>query len=175
MATKEATKVERKSQRPLGNKPEIREESTTGALELLEQDHREVEEMFDEYDELPDGRPAQGELAQKICRALEMHAQIEEGVFYPRVREATKDDDLIDDAIVEHASVMHLIGEMRSMNVGDELYDARIRVLEEMVKRHLQEEGEELFPELVSAGMDVKETGRELAERKQELMSESGV
>ena len=173
MATKETTKEERKSQRPLRNKPEIREEYTTDALELLEQDHREVEEMFDEYDELPDGDRRRGELAQKICRALEVHAQIEEDIFYPRAREATKDDDLIDEAIVEHQSVKHLIGEIRSMKSGDELYDARIRVLEEMVKRHIQEEEEELFPELVSAGMDIKETGSQLAQRKQELMAKT--
>lgn len=159
MATKETTKAELRSQRPLRNKPQMSEGSTADALELLEQDHREVGEMFDEYDELPDGDKRKEELTQKICNALQVHTQIEEEVFYPRAREATKDDDLIDDAIVEHASVKHLIGEIRSMKVGDELYDAKIRVLEEMVKRHIQEEEEELFPELVSAGMDVNETG----------------
>jgi hemerythrin superfamily protein len=175
MATKETTKAERRSQRPQRNKPEMRGGSTPDVLEILEQDHREVEEMFNEYDELPDGDKRKGELARDICRALEVHAQIEEEIFYPRAREATKDDDLIDEAVVEHASVKHLIGEIRSMKVGDELYDARIRVLEEIVKRHIQEEEEELFPELVSAGMDVTETGRQLAERKQELMTETGV
>ncbi|MGC2521300.1 MAG: hemerythrin domain-containing protein, partial [Stellaceae bacterium] len=102
-----------------------------------------------------------------------VHAEIEEQIFYPRAREATKDDDLIDEAIVEHASVKHLIGEIEAMEAGEELYDAKVRVLEEMVKRHIQEEEEELFPELVSAKMDRKEVGRELAERKQELMAES--
>ncbi|HXC91645.1 MAG TPA: hemerythrin domain-containing protein, partial [Stellaceae bacterium] len=65
------------------------------------------------------------------------------------------------------------IGEIEAMQVGDDLYDAKVRVLEELVKRHIQEEEEELFPELVSAKMDTKAVGREIAERKQELMGET--
>ena len=143
------------------------------AFDLLEQDHREVEEWFDEYDELKDSdEDRKAELAEKICFALKVHAQIEEEIFYPRAREATKDDDLIDEALVEHATVKNLIGEIEEMDVGEELYDAKIRVLGEMVKHHIREEEEELFPELQSAKMDLDAVGKELAERKQELMSE---
>ena len=143
------------------------------AFDLLEQDHREVEEWFDEFDELKDSEEdRKSELAEKICLALKVHAQIEEEIFYPRAREATKDDDLIDEAIVEHATVKNMIAEIEEMDVGEELYDARIRVLGEMVKRHIREEEEELFPELQSAKMDLDAVGNELAERKQELMSE---
>ncbi|MBV8737173.1 MAG: hemerythrin domain-containing protein, partial [Alphaproteobacteria bacterium] len=99
-------------------------------------------------------------------------SQIEEEIFYPRAREATKDDELIDEALVEHESVEHLIEEIEDMEPDEDLFAARIRVLEEMVKRHIQEEEEELFPELASAGMDVEAVGQELAERKQELMAE---
>jgi hemerythrin-like domain-containing protein len=104
--------------------------------------------------------------------ALKVHAQIEEEIFYPRAREATKDDDLIDEAIVEHATVKNLIAEIEEMDVEEELHDAKIRVLGEMVKRHIREEEEELFPELQSAKMDLDAVGKELAERKEELMSE---
>lgn len=173
MATKANTKSERKTRRSQTDKPKQAQSSAPDALELLKQDHREVEEMFDEFSEMEDDDERKGEIAGRICRALEVHAEIEEQIFYPRAREATKDDDLIDEAIVEHASVKHLIGEIEAMEVGEELYDAKIRVLEEMVKRHIQEEEEELFPELVSAKMDTKEVGRELATRKQELMAES--
>ena len=102
---------------------------------------------------------------------MKVHAQIEEEIFY-RAREATKDNDLIDEALVEHATVKHLIGEIEDMEVGEELYDAKIRVLGEMVKQHIKEEEEELFPEVQSAKMDLEELGKELAERKEELMSE---
>ena len=141
-------------------------------LELLEEDHRKVEEMFDEFDELEGDDKRRGQLAKQICRELTVHAQIEEEIFYPRAREATKDDELIDEALVEHESVKHLIEEIEDIEPGEDLFDTRIRVLEEMVKRHIQEEEEELFPELASAGMDVEAVGQELAKRKQELMAE---
>jgi hemerythrin superfamily protein len=172
MAIKANTKTERKSRRSRQDKPKQQADSSTDALELLEKDHREVEELFDEYDEEQDNSKRNQEIAQRICRALQVHAQLEEEIFYPRAREATKDNDLIDEAIVEHGSVKHLIGEIEAMKAGDELYDAKLRVLEEMVKRHIQEEEEELFPELVSAKMDTKAVGQELAERKQELMAQ---
>jgi hemerythrin superfamily protein len=84
------------------------------------------------------------ELSQKICLALTVHAQIEEEIFYPQAREATKDNDLIDESLVEHATVKSLISEIEEMKVGDDLYDAKVRVLSEIVKHHIQEEEKEL-------------------------------
>ena len=127
MATKANTKSERKTRRSQTDKPKQAQSSAPDALELLKQDHREVEEMFDEFSEMEDDDERKGEIAGRICRALEVHAEIEEQIFYPRAREATKDDDLIDEAIVEHASVKHLIGEIEAMEVGEELYDAKIQ------------------------------------------------
>jgi len=112
------------------------------------------------------------ELAEKICLSLKVHAQIEEEIFYPQAREASQDKDLIDEALVEHSTVKNLIGEIEEMEVGEELYDAKIRVLGEVVKQHIKEEEEELFPELQSTKMDLDAVGKELAERKQELMAE---
>jgi hemerythrin superfamily protein len=176
MATKAKTKAvsagEIKSSR---SKSESRETKTQAAsptaFELLEQDHREVEEWFDEYDELKEDN-RKGDLAEKICLALKVHAQIEEEIFYPEAREATKDNDLIDEAVVEHATVKNLIGEIEAMEVGEELYDAKMRVLGEMVKHHIKEEEEELFPELEAVKIDLDAVGKEIAERKEELMSE---
>jgi hemerythrin superfamily protein len=178
MATKAKTKAnrtaERKSSRSQGaSRNKERQQASRNAFDVLEEDHREVEEWFDEYDELKDSdEDRRAELAEKICLALKVHAQIEEEIFYPRAREAAKDDDLIDEAIVEHATVKNMIAEIEEMDVGEELYDAKIRVLGEMVKRHIREEEEELFPELQSAKMDLDAVGKELAERKEELMSE---
>jgi hemerythrin-like domain-containing protein len=137
----------------------------------LEQDHREVEDMFDEYDEIDDER-RKLPLVKKLCQALRVHAAIEEEIFYPEARKATKDDDLLDEALVEHASATRLIEEIEDMEPGDELYDAKVRVLGELVKRHIREEEEELFPEVESAGMDLDTAGKKLAARKEELMSE---
>ena len=177
MATKSATKSkrtqERKSSRSqASNRRRQSSEAAVNALELLEQDHRQVEQWFDEYDELADDEDSKGELAKKLCLALKVHTQIEEEIFYPQAREATKDKDLLDEAAVEHATVKNLIGEIEAMEVGEDLYDAKIRVMGEMVKQHIKEEEEELFPEVESAEMDLDALGKELAERKDELMSE---
>jgi hemerythrin superfamily protein len=176
MATKAKTKAGRAAERnsnrsQSSNRNKEIQGASPSALELLEQDHREVEEWFEEYNQLRDDN-RKGALAKKICLALKVHAQIEEDIFYPQARAATKDNNLLDEAAVEHATVKHLIGEIEVMEVGEELYDAKIRVLGEMVKHHIKEEEEELFPELVLAKIDLDAVGRELAERKKELMAE---
>jgi hemerythrin superfamily protein len=177
MATKAKTKGDRTAERKSNRSQTAnrkKEQQQVNAFDLLEQDHRQVEEWFDEFDELKESeQDRKSGLAEQICLALKVHAQIEEEIFYPRAREATKDDDLIDEAIVEHATVKNLIGEIEDTEVGEELFDAKVRVLGEMVKRHIKEEEEELFPELQSAKMDLDAVGKELAERKEELMSET--
>src|SRR4029077_3931926 len=142
-----ATKGRRQGGRGAGRNPSRSQSlnrntqgSSPSALEVLEQDHREVEEWFDDYNELKEDDNRKGALAEKICLALKVHAQIEEEIFYPQARQATKDNDLIDEAAVEHATVKHLIGEIEGMEVGEELYDAKIRVLGEMVKHHIKAE-----------------------------------
>ena len=175
MATKAKTKAgraaETKMRRSQSQNQKETEAASPNAFELLEQDHREVEEWFDEYDEVK-ADDKKRELAEKICMALKVHAQIEEEIFYPQAREVTSDNDLIDEAVVEHATVKNnLIGEIEAMEVGEELYDAKLRVLGEMVKHHIREEEEELFPELEAAQMDLDAVGKEIAERKEELMS----
>ena len=177
MATKAKTRAGRVAERKTirSQSPDRKKETqaaSPSAIDLLEQDHREVEEWFDEYDELKEDDARKAELAQKICLALKVHAQIEEEIFYPQAREATKDNDLIDEAVVEHDTVKNLIADIESMEVGEDLYDAKIRVLGEMVKQHIKEEEEELFPELEPAKIDLEAFGKELAERKEELMSE---
>ena len=177
MASKSTTKAkrtqDRKSSRSQSsNRKRQSAEAAVNALELLEQDHRQVEEWFDEYDELREDDRRKSELAGKLCLALKVHTRIEEEIFYPQAREATKDKDLLDEAVVEHATVKNLISEIEEMEAGEDLYDAKIRVLGEMVKQHIKEEEEELFPEVESAKMDLDALGKELAERKDELMSE---
>src|SRR5579863_9620072 len=138
MPTNAKTKVKRAAQRKSG--------SVAGsAITLLKQDHREVEAFFEEYEELENNRQ-KAELARKICNALKVHTQIEEEIFYPAARKATGDEDLLDEALVEHAGAKHLISEIEAMKVGDALYDAKVRVLGEQIKHHVKEEEEELFP-----------------------------
>jgi hemerythrin-like domain-containing protein len=152
---------------------QTRRSEPNSAITLLKQDHREVEDYFEEYEDL-DNDDAKAELAEKICMALKVHMQIEEEIFYPQARQATGDDDLLDEALVEHAGAKHLIAEIEAMEVGDDLYDAKIRVLGEQIKHHVKEEEEELFPEVERSKMDLAGVGAKMAKRKSELMAEAG-
>jgi hemerythrin superfamily protein len=175
MPTTAKTKAKRASERKSnpGRSSQGARASSPNAIELLKQDHREVEGYFEEYEDLAD-EDAKAELAEKICTALRMHMQIEEEIFYPQARDATGDEDLLDEALVEHAGAKHLIEEIESMEPGEELYDAKIRVLSDLIKHHVEEEEDELFPEVESSEIDAGQVGKEIADRKAELMADAG-
>ena len=140
------------------------------AIDLLEEDHREVEDFFDKYEELEDSNDKE-QLAVKICMALQVHTQLEEEIFYPAAREAIENPELIDEAIVEHASAKQLIGEIEKMKPGEELYDAKVKVLQEQVLHHVEEEEGELFPQVEASELDLEALGKKMAERKAALLS----
>lgn len=140
------------------------------ATTLLEADHREVSGYFERYQSLTDDSEKKA-LATKICRALKVHTQIEEELLYPAARRATGDGDLLDEAIVEHMGAKNLIAEIEAMQPGQNLYDAKIKVLGEQVHHHVEEEEQELFPELRSAKLDMTALGKKLAARKSELLA----
>ena len=141
------------------------------AIQLLRADHRKVQGLFDEFEKAR-GDDKKAELAREICAELKVHAQIEEEIFYPAAREAIKDQDLLDEATVEHASAKDLIAQIEGMGPGDELFDAKVIVLGEYIKHHVKEEHNELFPKLKKTKLDLKALGEQLAERKEALMAE---
>lgn len=141
------------------------------AIELLIADHKSVKALFQTLKKIQDGEGAKDEKAdvvQRICSELTVHAAIEEEIFYPAVREAIDDEDLMDEADVEHASAKDLIAQLESASPGDDHYDAKVTVLSEMIDHHVKEEEGEMFPKARKA-IDVREVGIELAERKAEL------
>ena len=145
------------------------------ATALLKADHREVEGLFKSF-ERADAAAEKLSLAKKICKALKVHAQIEEEIFYPAFIEATDEQDLHDEALVEHEGAKKLIAEIESGSPGDELFDAKVTVLSEMIKHHVQEEEQRggMFSKARSAKMDLEALGAKLAARKQELESALG-
>ena len=168
--TKAKKTADRKARNAKSNQTKPRQ-AAMSAIDLLEQDHREVEAYFDEFEGLEDDA-AKNDLAQKICMALTVHAQIEEEIFYPQAREATQDDDLLDEALVEHDGAKKLIAEIEEMEAGEELFDAKVKVLGEMIRHHVEEEEQELFPEVEKSEMDLQAVGEQLAQRKADLMKE---
>lgn len=139
------------------------------AIALLKSDHREVKAMFQEYEKTEKNADKEA-LAARICAALTVHAQIEEEIFYPAAYEAINDDDLLDEAEVEHASAKDLIAQIEASSPSEPLYDAKVKVLGEYVDHHVQEEEKELFPECRDSEMDLKALGEQLRIRKAELM-----
>ena len=143
----------------------------TDAIELLIADHKSVKALFQTFKKIQDREGAEDEKAdvvQRICSELTVHATIEEEVFYPAVRQAIDDQDLMDEADVEHASAKDLINQLESASPGDDHYDAKVTVLSEMIDHHVKEEESEMFPKARKA-IDVDEVGAELAARKAEL------
>lgn len=143
----------------------------TDAIELLLQDHEEVKAMFEKYEALSDRSVAsKRRLALEICLALTKHTAIEEEIFYPAVREASRDnEDLVDEAIVEHASAKELISQIIAMEPTEDLYDAKVKVLSEQVEHHVEEEETEMLPKAREAGLDLEALGQEMLVRKQEV------
>ena len=167
-ATKKRADTKKRSQ----DKVEQTEMGSVSALDLLEEDHQEVDGFFEEYETLEDAGEKES-MALKICLALTVHTQIEEEIFYPAAREAIEKAELIDEAIVEHASAKQLIAEIEEMDAGDELYDAKVKVLGEQVRHHVEEEEDELFPEIESSELDLEALGKKMAERKAALLKET--
>jgi hemerythrin superfamily protein len=143
------------------------------AIALLTADHREVSDMFEQFDQLGDRATASKEkLKDKICKALIAHTTIEEEIFYPAVRGKIEEgEDMVDEAVVEHAAAKDLIQQLQEMQPDDELYDAKVKVLGEQIEHHVKEEEKEMFPKVRKSGLDLLALGQEMAMRKQELMS----
>lgn len=144
------------------------------AVRLLKADHREVEAMFDEYEQLEDDSEKLA-LFNKIALALKVHTQIEEEILYPETR-GEVEDDLLDEAYVEHDSAKKLIAEIEAMKPGQEFYDAKVKVLGEYIKHHVKEEEEPggLFAQAKKSDEDLEAMGERLEARKAELMAELG-
>jgi hemerythrin superfamily protein len=141
------------------------------AIQLLRADHRKVQGLFDQFEKAR-GDNRKKALAEEICSELTVHTRIEEEIFYPAAREAMKDQDLLDEAEVEHASAKELIAQIEGMRPGEDLFDAKVTVLGEYIRHHVKEEHNELFPKVKKTKLDLKALGRELAERKEALMAE---
>jgi hemerythrin superfamily protein len=136
-------------------------------IEQLVDDHKNVKKLFKQYSKLAEKEDIEGKtlVANQICLELTVHARVEEEIFYPAARAAIHDDDLLNEAVVEHSTAKSLIGQIQSMNPSDPMYDAKMTVLSEYIDHHLEELEVEvskrrgqLMAEVVNAegGIDIK-------------------
>lgn len=142
-------------------------------IQLLEDDHKKVKKMFKDFEKLAKQGDEAGkvEIATQICMELKVHTQVEEEILYPALYEALDEPDLVDEAIVEHATAKDLIDQIEAMVGSDDLYDAKVKVLSEYIDHHVQEEEKEIFPKARKADIDLDGLGESVAFRKEELMA----
>jgi hemerythrin superfamily protein len=151
-------------------------DSPRDAIALLKQDHRTVSALFDEFEKADEDE--QSAIAQRVCQLLTVHATIEEELLYPAAKQAfedEEDEDLINEAEVEHGSAKELIAKIEGMSADDEHFKATVTVLGEYIKHHVKEEEGELFPQLKKTELDLRDLGARLADRKFALMEQMGI
>jgi hemerythrin superfamily protein len=145
-------------------------ESSSNAIDLLKQDHDSVRKAFKEFEKMDhDDAEAVQELVGRVCADLVVHTAIEEEIFYPAVRAAIDDDDLMNEADVEHSSARDLIEQLDGMTPDDPMYCAVFTVLCEYVDHHAREEETEMFPAARKAKVDLDALGEEMKARKEAL------
>jgi hemerythrin superfamily protein len=143
------------------------------AIALLKADHRKVEELFERF-ESARGDDGKQKVARDICLELTVHAQIEEEIFYPAC-EGKIEQDLLEEAYVEHDGAKVLIAEIEAGSPSDEYYDAKVKVLSEQIEHHVGEEEkrmEGMFSQARNAGLDMDALGDQLRARKAELIAD---
>ena len=146
----------------------------TDAIALLKADHREVEELFEKF-ENASGKERKQKLAEQICTELKIHSMIEEEIFYPAL-DGKIDDDLLKEAYVEHDGAKVLINDIMSGGPDEEYYDAKVKVLSEEIEHHVEEEEkprEGMFAQARDADVDLVELRDRMAARKEELMAQA--
>lgn len=147
------------------------------ACDLLDADHIAVKHLFVEHARLAMAAPAESAaereaLAAKICSELTVHAQIEEEIFYPALREVIDEPELLDEAEAEHQEAKELIAQIEAAEGGPAM-DELVTQLARAIEHHVKEERDHLFPKARAAeGLDLDELGARLRERQQELMGE---
>ena len=146
-------------------------------IAMLKADHKKVKKAFKDFKKLdaqedPDSAQA---LVEQTCTELEVHAELEEQVFYPAARGAMKEDDLIDEAEVEHMTAKVLIGQLKGMNAEDEKYAATFKVLGEYINHHVQEEEGEMFKKMTQPDVDWSAVLEEMQQQRMQLMEEKGL
>ena len=152
-----------------------RASTSKNAIALLKADHRQVEAWFKQF-KASRAASRKEKLAEKICNALKIHTRIEEEIFYPAFLVVTREKDMHHEAEVEHAGAKKLIAEIEAMRPEDDYYDAKVKVLSEMIKHHVKEEEKPggMFAEARKSDMDLDDLGQRMKARKEQLEGNGG-
>lgn len=141
------------------------------ALGLLLDDHRQVKALFKKFENASSIEDKQT-IAQQTCLELAVHAQVEEEIFYPALREVSKKlEKMLNEAEVEHASAKALIAQIESAPEKESL-EALYTVLSEYVSHHVEEEENEMFTVVIEEKLKLRDVAEQMQARKEALTAE---
>ena len=140
------------------------------ATQMIRQDHKKVEGLFKKFQQTK-GAQAKRRLAENAMAELEVHAALEEEIFYPAVKKEVDDGSMVQEAIEEHQTVKQLISELKGMDEADEEFESQFSQLVENVQHHVEEEENEMLPKVEESDLDLNSLGRQMSQRKQELQN----
>ena len=143
------------------------------ATQILKRDHKKVEGLFQKFDKAKNAG-AKKKICEQVIQELEVHAQLEEEIFYPAVRQEIGEEDLIKEAQQEHNEAKRIMAELKGGNLDDDELDSKFAELVEGVQHHVEEEEGEMFPKVEESEMDLQDYGSQLTERKNELLKQAG-
>jgi hypothetical protein len=141
-------------------------------IEMLREDHQAVQGLFSQFEEAD--KRSQQKIAEEALTMLDIHADLEEDLIYPAIREGVGDDEMIDEAEEEHHVARLLIKELRKMKPKDERFAAKFKVLAEIVRHHIEEEENHTLPEAEKADIEWNEIGQEAMKMREKLMRKYG-
>lgn len=147
------------------------------AIVLLKADHQEAKDLFEEFERIKEhgDNDRKMEIVREVCGALLIHMEIEEKIFYPKVRQKIDDGDLMNEALVEHSGAKDLIAQIGKIKPSDPMFDAKVKVLSEQIEHHVDEEETDMFPKARAAGIDMTALGAQLLEAKNHLREKHGL
>jgi hemerythrin superfamily protein len=137
---------------------------------MIRQDHKKVEGLFRKVEQTK-GAQAKRRLAENAMAELEIHAALEEEIFYPAVKKEVDDGSMVQEAIQEHQTVKQLIAELKGMGEADGEFESQFSQLVENVQHHVEEEENEMLPKVEDSELDLNALGAEMSERRQELQN----
>ena len=143
----------------------------SGIVEMLKEDHGKVKELFEQF-ESAEGRE-RGEIAKTAIQELEIHADLEERLIYPAIRQEIEEDSMMNEAVEEHHLVHILIAELKKLKPNDEKFQAKFTVLGELVKHHIEEEENEMLPQAEESDIDWESLETRVMKRKEALMAKA--
>jgi hemerythrin superfamily protein len=146
------------------------------AFQLLKEDHQKVSGLFQQLEPTTErAEKTRTELFAKLNEELDIHARIEESVFYPAIKQAAETREIVLEGFEEHHVVKMLLRELQAVPVDTEQWTAKLKVLQENVEHHVEEEESEMFQKarLVLSEDEINQLGAQMEEMKQQLKKQS--